>query len=772
MSIKWRRVLWLFVIVSVSMFPGTVSRTDEGDLAIADVCASGAYVRLARQIRQDVLQVDNSPHDPVAVVCSVGRSPYDLADAIREWIAWQPELGVVRGPAGTLSAGAGGDWDRAALLRAVLEAGGYPVRFVVAPRDEKGREEVVEQFLAADASGLIPESEPGGYADETSNTELLRRYGVPVRDRTILTANASARWRRLLDEAYDAGERHADFIVHRLAEPPIGPAAGFDFPAWMRSLKRAAAEAVAVEVNTPDGWILLELGPDAKQVDWTEARRVSDIPPKRIATLTLRMEMTLAAEEGEDAEQVEIFEYTEELGDLFRKPMRLEVVPVGGEGAGARPGEWKAEEWYEYVKGFDRFQVVLLVGAEGYTSQVFDTTGQLHEVGGDGRIAVAGQIGRGIQDAFGGLFGPPREEAEDAATGLKTITLALDIDRPGIPVVRQRRLLYGPLREGVSPVFHADIVAAGGPIGPASMLWMTLDAITANAGVWAEVLAAADPSGYPDDAPVRMPRMLYEWQIARLALAGRQKVQNPDLTILPGPAVSMWTTQIRCDGEARQVLARTSLDVVWDALHLGPRESLHSQTAARSNVSLGVASTAFEALLLRELVPPVTIHTALAEAELFYPYDAPHDSPAPLAEWGIEHNEAGRTVLFAGGVAPNSWWSIDPATCAAIGRGDGGEGQALSEYSKIQKQTIKNLKCFLQALGSGLESGARGEAEAAAGFAFCLTGTEGAGGKLGAGKAISKKMGATHLGSIFGTANQALSAMNRADRAVRAARGE
>ena len=718
------------------------------------------YIRITRQLRREVLASANSPHGPAAIVAMVGRDPEKLADAIVEWIAWEPELGVVRGPSGTLSAGAGGDWDRAVLLRAVLNSAGYPARLVIAERDQRVRREAVDAFLAADAAPRIAVSGRAEPLDESIVSGLLARYGIPVRNRTILMSESAARWNRLIDEAYDSGERHADLIVGRLAEPQSGPPASFNFNAWREDLMKAASEAVAVEVLTPDGWSLLLLGPGDERIDWPRAQRFEIVPDDRKASLAIILEMNVARPDNAD-EQVVLLEHSMELANMFKRPVRLEISAQDiGDGPG-RAGAWGADEWFERATAFKRFQAALQVGPEWYSSLVFDMTGETFAVGFDGRIDAAAGIGRGVGAVWGGMFGAPPEK--EPAGRLDSLVLTIEINQPGKPLVRQRRLIYGDLRPGVIPAWHADILVSGGPISPASATWLTLDTITANAGFTAQLIRAKDLSEYPDDAPARMPQMLYEWNMARLALADRQLRRDQGLTFVSGPTVSMWTTQIILDPEVEEVFARTALDVVWDGLNIGPREAAGTHNSIRANVSLGVASTAFESMLLRELTPPGTIRTALAEAELFFPRDEPPGEPAELARWGIEHNEAGRTVLLAGGEKPNSWWSIDPTTCATIGRGDAGEGQTATEFGVIQKQNLKNLKCVLQGLG---------EEATMQSFAMCMVGVGDNPGKMGYGGKWVGGFGFAKQGAMIGYMSDALSAVSTIHDAMEMMGGE
>jgi hypothetical protein len=129
--------------------------------------------------------------------------------------------------------------------------------------------------------------------------------------------------------------------------------------------------------------------------------------------------------------------------------------------------------------------------------------------------------------------------------------------------------------------------------------------------------------------------------------------------------------------------------------------------------------------------------------------------PSPLAAWGIENNETGRAVFFAGPGPGNTWWSIDPKTGATIGRGDGGEGQAAAEYENVQKQNLSNLKCFLEALGGG--SGGD--------YVACMTGLDSKTGRMGAAVGLRTQMGGfDNQAKAFGALSQAASILKGIDR--------
>ncbi|MGQ9592711.1 MAG: hypothetical protein ACUVYA_20735, partial [Planctomycetota bacterium] len=105
------------------------------------------YAEIARSVRAEVLSPERSPLDPISVVLREGTAPERLARFVRERIAYEPYPGAVRGAAGTLAAAAGGDWDRALLLRAIVGRAGGRARLRALERSPAEREKAVRAFL-------------------------------------------------------------------------------------------------------------------------------------------------------------------------------------------------------------------------------------------------------------------------------------------------------------------------------------------------------------------------------------------------------------------------------------------------------------------------------------------------------------------------------------------------------------------------------------------------------------------------------------------------
>jgi hypothetical protein len=169
--------------------------------------------------------------------------------------------------------------------------------------------------------------------------------------------------------------------------------------------------------------------------------------------------------------------------------------------------------------------------------------------------------------------------------------------------------------------------------------------------------------------------------------------------------------------------------VVHDGTLLVPREAGASPLATRANLTLGAASTILESCLVRERRPTAEVTGAFAAFEraaieghapvVVRVPDLEAAKPSELARWALEGSPNSRVLVFPR-ARGNSWFSIDPATGAAIGRGGGGEGQSMAEYKATIEVAFKNLKCML-ALMKGVQQGQSGDQNAYE-WMKCVTG--------------------------------------------------
>lgn len=664
-------------------------------------------IRLADRARAEVLTEDRCPFSPAGVVLRTGADPEALAAFVRERILWEPCLGVVRGPAGTLAAGAGGDWDRAVLLRALLAEAGFASKLRVVPRSEAERAAAVAGFLAGPVRertlGAAGSAEPVALAPAA---DFLAEAGLSLPGREMDAARGAARWRTLREEALDATADAAPALEAAVASAPD------PFAAARKALLAAAAERVVVVA----GDRVLDLGPDGAA---PAGGRLLDAPPAdRVASFGVALRMQVAGP-GAPAAPKDLLNRTFHLADLYGRAMRFQIAPDGSATGDTPPDEWTPAEWARQLAAFEKFQAFLEVGRLWLASEAFDLAGRTFKVGGDGRIEGASDLGAATSRGFGGFggFGGGGEEAapEKPKTRIAALTLELRVDLPGAAPAIAKRLLYGDLRPGTSPIVHSDLVVFGGPSGPDSALWRAVDTGTANARFRARILGAPDPRRMLRTDDMRMfHSMLEDWQLARLGVADRLLAADPGLTFAGGPAVAAKTAYLIPDAAAGEVRMRTVVDVVRDDLVILPREAEAAARAFRANLRLGVASTVLESCLVREQRPTATVRGAYAvfaaaAARGERPVAGRRDGfgaaePAPLSRWALEQEAPDAVLVFPGAGAVSTWWSVDPGTGRTLGRGDGGEGQSLAEYKAAIKAAFTNLKCMvgvLQGMGQG-----------------------------------------------------------------------
>ncbi len=723
------------------------------------------YETYARAARAEALRPDRCPFSPAAVVMQVGTDPEALAAFVRDKIAYEPYRGVVRGPAGVLAAASGGDWDRAELLRALLASAGHGGRPVVLARTPDEVAALVDKFLAEDPRRRTPPAgEEADIAKLPPPPPLLQQFGIPEGNRAIHLRRSAARWRRVLDESFDAAVPEAARIGQALAGSNL--TAWRDFDAWKKALAAGAAERVLVEVEVGGATRVLAPGPDVAAPDAErlgDAQRLDAPPPELVARLGVRLTI-LSGAQGEEGTPTVLIDWSHVLGALVDRPLRLEIVPVDTKAASRSPTQWTQVQWYEYVRGFRQFQAIFRAGDDWMGSKVFDLDGGIHDVASDGRVQSAKDLGGAATKHLGGLFGGEDESEPKAKTSIRELVLGLELTLPGEEPLRQQRLIYGDLQRDLSPVYTADILVCPGPVGPATTTWLALDAVTANAPILAHALLSEDPRRLDDPAgAARYPNLLHEWQLGRLALADRILRAERALSFMGGPAAILQASQFMVEQKTKSVTFRVALDVAFDRAHLVPRTADGAAAAPRANLILGAASTVLESAIFRRHRPEAMARGAYPESQRarldgIAPVAVQREDdgsvqgakPAPLGAWAIARNETGSALVFPRQDGAASWWSVDRATGATLGRGGAGEGQSAMEYLQITKMNLSNLKCMLQ-WQNAMMFGNQRDPKAALAWMACITGVDNPGGPMGAAGNTMGVMGYEATGGALAT---------------------
>ncbi|HEX8341270.1 MAG TPA: hypothetical protein VF624_10205 [Tepidisphaeraceae bacterium] len=701
--------------------------------------ATERYLQFTKAARDQVLTPASCPFSPASIVMIVGTEPDALAAHVKR-LGYEPYTGAVRGAEGTLASRAGGDWDRALLLRALLAEAGYKSTLKVAARTPDEAAAVVAAFLKRPAVVAPWFAGMNAKAPETMEAsgpgKLSQQFQLPADNRKLYAQRERSRLHGLVGEALDAGAHETPRLLAALE--PLGKP-GQTIEAWHKTLLAGAGERVEVEVDLPDGKKILSTGPDAAPLDAERlATAVShdEAPADRVARFDVRLAFTVSEKDQPPGEPVVLLEQSAALGSLFRSPLRLEIVP-SDEAAAAKPVvRWTKDDWHKFVSGFQQFQAILRTGDEWTGSKVFDLTGQVMNVAADGRVDNASQIGGAVGKGMGGLgFGGDDAAKPEAPTSrIDAILLTLQLTLPGQAPRVQQRMIYGRAIEGATPVFTADMAVAAAPVSPHATSWLLLDAVTRNAPLMSRLLTDDAPKRFEqtEDAK-RLPMMLYDWHTLRLMAAQRILARNEGLTLLGGPCVVLHNVRVATGQADKTVVTRHAIDVAFDDTLLLPRSSDSAAAAAQANATLGIASTVLESALMRKIDPALGARGAYSAFEdarvggqtpLAVPAagDTTAAAPPALVAWSLGRNEPGRTLVFPHKKSPRAWWSVDLGTGTTIGRGDGGEGQSAMEYLQITKKNVENLKCMVGMSNQVL--GGSSQKDIGQQFFLCMTGTD------------------------------------------------
>ncbi len=139
------------------------------------VAVENAALAQADMLPAELWEVD-------ALADALGVDPEASFDFVRDHLAFDPYSGVLRGAAGALAARAGNAWDRALLLRALLEHNGHVTRLAFGELDDA----TSDTLLAAAVDGAPqPLADPDPGSVTTTNVQALAKRAW--RDHALLT---------------------------------------------------------------------------------------------------------------------------------------------------------------------------------------------------------------------------------------------------------------------------------------------------------------------------------------------------------------------------------------------------------------------------------------------------------------------------------------------------------------------------------------------------------------------------------------------------------
>ena len=237
-----------------------------------------------------------------------------IAAFVAEEIRYEPYAGALRGPVGTIWAGAGNAVDQAQLLAALLDASLVPVRFAVGQAEATALGE--QHALGLGRVGMSP------VIDRVISAHLVAAY--PDADSSLIAGPtppgvriASSR-DELLSEAAGRVETMAERLTGALRDAGVALIAG--------EVTVPASEVdrhVWVQYASGTDWVDLDpsLPEDALRTDASRAETLDAIPDDWFHTITVRVSHDQTA--GEGLERVVSLEHTVRSQDMTNGSLAL-----------------------------------------------------------------------------------------------------------------------------------------------------------------------------------------------------------------------------------------------------------------------------------------------------------------------------------------------------------------------------------------------------------------------------------------------------------------
>lgn len=576
-----------------------------------------------------------------ALAEALGPDPVTAFEFVRDRLAFDPYPGVLRGPDGALAARAGNSWDRALLLRALLDRHEQTTRLATGELSD----ESVTELLAAAAHGAPrPFSEPGAAAGNVMDATPLGTRAR--RDHALITAALAEAG--VLDAL---GAPAGDVVRSAVPDPRVA----VRLHAW-------------VQVEQPDGsWLDLDpslpgsvLGTALASATTT----LAEVPPEALHQVVVRV-LVETLEDGELNEEASL-EATLSAVDAARGEVWLYFQPEAAGGGGGGVGALGAAVTGALGEG--GWQPVLLVNGAPTVGASFT----LKASGGGG----------GLFGGFGGFGGGGSEGPQLARLRLELVAEAPDgSERAASRVLLDRVDPAARAAGAVSASDLAELPESGTPPALASFHHVLVS--TGGMNPREQAVASAYALGFAgNDLQEEGAASAYPVQdvLFPLAVADQQLVLASERVVVDGMASAGVRAYV--GGARAYVVSLTPyagveggtasiIDLALDDVSL--IGAADPAAEARQRLWYGVLQGALETqmTLARSLaVDPTTARVDSVSLRMGEPLTVlrPGDAatvPAAAAELKAAL-AAGAVVVSVGQPgAEGAFWAVDPATGAA-----------------------------------------------------------------------------------------------------------
>ena len=692
------------------------------------------------------------PTNVAARAAQLGHDPAKVFAFVRDEIAYEPYRGSLRGPVGALVGRAANATDKAALLAAMLRAGGREARVVTGKLAAEKAQALVSQFLARDPlKGAL-----GRYADTTSVDqaalqELARQAGFTPEQVNPWIERSRKQYATMKRETFETADATHAYLAGLVKQNNV--ALGRPAEAWQKELADRASEHAWVQVKDAAGTFVdydpsfADAQPGARHADGTPVEKIDPATRHRV-----QFQLVYAFADGSESKAETLIDQAIYADEAWVDVPQFRIAPSDPLPSFDDTAA-NAKSALELMKKIKKYQPVLRLGRKVVAGKPFDLEGNTFDVDpGDGRVKGAMAIG----GATGGLFGGALGGGGDAKPSKQFVELSvlMTIHSPGAaPRPQRRTLLTAADTKGnhlLSPILGWEMLLQGqvisaeaadyGALRKQLAIWQPALPVFEKGAVGKgdlQRLAGIEPDPFPDFL-VTLAQLRQAGMAERLAKSpgAAPLFDAPQLAIAERRVCMNMTSGHTCD--------RSAIDIVENGVSFVPTKPDSGAAAADAAMWQGVFDTVAEAALLQGQTS-LPVGSAVVAAErgrlrkaggLFAgPDGVDRLPPAALPEaernWIKQYEPKSRQILVVDAAgdadAPTipTWWTLDPQTGTILGRSVGGRGAALSENAVTSINYGICLITVMYDFGRNVQkNGAtvKGGAKSAAGLLGCYAG--------------------------------------------------
>ena len=267
--------------------------------------AAAAGEEFVRAVEQELNRPGADPSDVAARAAALGRDAGKIFEFMRDQVALEPYVGVLRGARGTLAAGAGNALDRALLAQALLHAIGVESRLMSGTLSADQADTLIVRFLAAGVSPGLPAA--GDRQTQESSLDAAARdvaakAGVSPDALVAVARRASQHADSFRWKAEEQRAATLDYLAGQLRQG--GVKASGNGQAVLAMLHDRLKEHYWLQVKGPDGsWTEFDpTFPDARQGTASATDAAGDAEGPRRSLPPVRIEARLQDQVGRRAQ--------------------------------------------------------------------------------------------------------------------------------------------------------------------------------------------------------------------------------------------------------------------------------------------------------------------------------------------------------------------------------------------------------------------------------------------------------------------------------------